>query len=1674
MPLDVPVGGGTDDDQVEASLVPPPRSAAGVASNLSDVLRAAPIFGQSPAISLALAHLGGNVVGNAQAVGAVAHTRALDTAAQRLMADEEAHLSDVEPAPAQPHRPPTAEVHPSPGVLGELTGAVTGAVHATTGAVSAVSGALDTGLEKARHGVASYAKSLPGSAETVAGDVKGAFTPHWAPPQEGATGIVFTGPAKALGSDALGILNTPTHLYRTWTDIEHKHGPAAMVEAMVPSLLGAGAGYFLTHSPEGVQTGAEEGAALVTGAEDTGAEAATAEAPAATAAKANAAQRTGQIARTVTKAVAKPVVVPAGSLMRVASAVSSSPSFLGANVGGMAESRLSQSFKNSWDLTAHSSPRGEVGSFGRFIAGGVESAGRAVGLPGMQPHSMFFNALSGGLDAFSNIALLDPLGAAGRVVGQARSAEGLSGPLGKLWGGMHISSPDDVDRILTQYPGARAFVNDVKDLSAGQILYKYGMKDLNGPLAERLGAATTTDQVVNVLKDSARTVELATTTGKMPTLGSYIKARSALGETKIGSALTVPLPTMYEEDLAKFTGREFTAGDPNAVESIMHLMRSIGEPPDVVTNTGTILLETSDPRRWATILANVSKVALQRQVVKAIGTNQLSDIMAGKISDAAEQLFGGRGAGFIGKFASDYKGENLSFVMSKEGEVAQRRAAGLGFNQAGRMVMPTVRDVQKVAKDIASVVKWSSANGVYAKGQNLRDWLDVMVNHKFFQPLALATGGWALRVSSSEMLLNALRLGPLNFSAARIAASAAKHDLAIGVIQTDSRVLADMEKADRLAERAIQSSTASNAATRAATNLTRNVVAAVRGVMAGTDESLLKGIGRERYLDAATKLIMLHDGYMLPPGISAVHNLPLVGQDEVARKESDITAWREQFGRPRKIRNVTVNGQYHFLSPEEPGYFSEWSAHAGLISADKRFWQPLAQAYRDALDAGMTDEAATANAITHGKHILEDIPEKDRAYMLRDVASSPDATTDPLTDWSMQALRGIKGATTSQFGVTHRELLNDIADGTVPPTAKQMMEKYGNKASEHYVAPEDLPHAIPGRGVNQDHFGGFQRAASFMHTKVFGRVVNYLSREPTFIADFAQESKLLETQVKEGTITQDQADVLAQTRAIFKSIRFVHNPQDRMKIEQSVHVIAPFYFAKNQAIRRAGRLLAENPGAFEQYLKLNLAVQNISYTLNQKNGQSSFVFPGSAVIGKEMTGLLGHIGLFPTGSIPIGLSGSADAMQTMVPWSGNGEQAAGSPESLFAAIGNPDLGPLGAMPVKGVADFTSGFTATGAHDILGPIGSNTPWWSNLVPNSILQHFAEDVAFTGGSESLGTSANSALLSAIASVADASKSTGALARIVPSDITGAPPAPADTAINAVEQAKLIKQVKNLTSVMLIYRMLVSGASPVSVTLQRADLKFSDEVQAYINRAGGNVSTGIDKFMAANPDAVASTVYQSTSNVGSGWGTTAKDGAFIEAHKALIDKYPNAAQWLIPPADNVGPFSESTHLLEIAENLRHVDTPQEFLTNIYVAAGNAWYYNDVRPQMEAALKANPSESYKIYNEYDQFIANYSKRNPEWGVYWNAQQSSATRGQSLDQLRALLADPAAPHNQQTQRLGALISGYDHYLAAKTNAASAVQRADLKAGWQNELNATIKEWPDVAPAITDLFIHLS
>ena len=76
------------------------------------------------------------------------------------------------------------------------------------------------------------------------------------------------------------------------------------------------------------------------------------------------------------------------------------------------------------------------------------------------------------------------------------------------------------------------------------------------------------------------------------------------------------------------------------------------------------------------------------------------------------------------------------------------------------------------------LIKFSGQSGK----RNLRNNAEIVAdtiqayNNKYFKPMTLSSPGWAMRVSSSETMLNAMRVGGMNFFEAHLAASLAKHE----------------------------------------------------------------------------------------------------------------------------------------------------------------------------------------------------------------------------------------------------------------------------------------------------------------------------------------------------------------------------------------------------------------------------------------------------------------------------------------------------------------------------------------------------------------------------------------------------------------------------------------------------------------------------------------------------------------------------------------------------------------------------------------------------------------------------------------------------------------------------------------------------------------------------------
>lgn len=1565
--------------------------------NLGDVLKAAPILKSSPGVSVALAKLGGDVAGNAQQVGGVAQHRAFNLAGQQLAQElptltvgtPGGNLTKAEIAKLQAQYKAT---HGSWN-LGDIGMDIGGAAESTAKGVN-----RDVAQPAYRDAVLPGGRIVRSGYRTTVNAANRLDQAIHAP-----TSLSQWGPA--LGNTASGIINTPGHIYRYLHDVEARGGPVALAKAAIPMVVGAAVGGLLTGGI-GAGEGAAEGAEL-TGV-DLAAEGATAEETGGAAeTAAGTASKVGQFAKTATRVVAEPPARIIGGAARVLGAVATSPAALGAEGAEYAAGQWGGLFHDSWVKTAspnYTGPGGIPVSFGRDIASDV----------GLTRGTTAYTAVSGALDGFFDIGTPDPLAAAGRIYSKARSAEGAKGVLGKFFGGTAIKTPEDVDRIVARYPSRARMVSTMARLNPAQIAHLWPQY---AGIADRLGKANTAEDVMNVWRDAARTQELITSS-VMPSLSKYTGLKLVLPNTRWAN-LTTSLPTMLDGELSKFTNREFTAGDPNAVPGIMNVLRMAGERRQVVEDVGNALLGTSDPRAWEKIMENTSKVVLARQVLKALPEAkhaELAQSLLHSIDEYAPRYFGGRGAGFEGHYGYDESGVDVSHVFTDaEDPDHAARSAALFFNQRAKMTFPDWHNFKNDAREIAQMHDWTVGKAVWSKGDAFKSFIDEWVNEKFFKPLALATGGWALRVSTSEAIPTILRLGPRKYTAAVIASSLAKHDLVL----SGDREMGMM-------------------------------MSALHGVLAGVDYSALKGLGlkADDIVDAASTALAMHGGHVIPsPGIDARHSLPLREQDDVERTKADIMLAREE----RVQRNAQLSDRYFGVEHDQSGYYRSWRDHASLISNDPVLGRPVANAFRQALRTGLDAQRASAVAIREGKRVLDALPDQEASTMLRHVAKSDrTVTVSPHTDWATQAVKAIRGTVYGADGTFHKEVLDHIADGTVPDNWRDMM------ASATKKGIRSTPARVPGRMVMPNNGNGLQRLAALGHRKVLGPIVNKLSRDPLYVLEFAKERKVLANKVALGEMTQAQADMLAETRATMNSIKFVHNPQDRMKIEQNLKMVAPFYFAQNQAIRRAFRLMANNPGAFEQYMKMMLHVQDFSYTANQQNG-GFFVVPGSTLMDGGVTNALGHIGAFPTGTIPIALNGSVDSMQVMFPWAGNGDSVPGSPSS-FASAFRPSWGPVAALPLKGIQDFfgpRSHALNEATTKLLGPVAAASPWWAQGLPNSILQHSAEGIlGFSSkgaGPDNIASSYNSSLIQVMVAMSDEG--------LIPPNIQEDSP----------QFQKFIDRANNLTAVLWTMRTLISGVSPVSISLGKANVKLSNEFQAEVTANKGNLAAATDAFIRKYPDATAETVFQSTTPLGSPFPETAKSLAWVEANQDKIAKWGPAARYLMPVQDGNGPYDAAAYNYELTNHLRIRDTPQDFQKQIYISAGDSWYFNQVKPALDAALKAQPGNSYNIYNALDQVIQNYGQHvNPIWWNDWKENQGQTNRLETLDKITQMVKDPAVARTQQGQHLAELVNLYDYFQGLKT--AKAASSSELKARWELAMVTAAKDMPDVAPAITSIF----
>lgn len=582
------------------------------------------------------------------------------------------------------------------------------------------------------------------------------------------------------------------------------------------------------------------------------------------------------------------------------------------------------------------------------------------------------------------------------------------------------------------------------------------------------------------------------------------------------------------------------------------------------------------------------------------------------------------------------------------------------------------------------------------------------------------------------------------------------------------------------------------------------------------------------------------------------------------------------------------------------------------------------------------------------------------------------------------------------------------------------------------------------------------------------------------------------------TLTEEEAQVMAEDRATQNMAKFVHNPKDKAVFEQNARVLAPFYFAKNQAWRRAFRLLGDDPGAFEKYMKMCLGVTNYIAVATAGGSAPSVVIPGSQILG-AMDGInpLALNSVVPAGASAtgFGFAGSAGSVTSMVP---TGDLAGW--KNMLGGFASPPWGPLVDIPLKeGLSLYSSAFgphplVTKWVHDFLGAQSANTSIVRDIIPSGILD---DTLALIEG---LYNKPNSTAMSiqneVLNNMFDNFHSTiyaKVRAQFDPNNTNLSPArrsllsswsaAQRSMAITGEVDVEMSKQLQDPTirqefldrahantGWMMFVKTIFNFFSPLSLSVNETFSK-SPEFDALLKKEG-SYNLAAQKFAEKYPNHILDLTAHTTSLRGN-FPETTDYLDLLTNHPGLVNKYQYASAYL---ASRTGKFSPLVYQLDISMHLRARETPTDYYNSILYALGNDYYYNSIVPELLASTRAhnpdgtpatNPDGSPTMSFAYPNYVTevpvqqvdgstvmtpqlNYAgykaaqqaakyygyTTNYVWYQQFTGARQKYVANQAFTEMKQLLADPAQGYlkGADLKTFRDLVTGYEN--TAKTIAA--------------------------------------
>ena len=1043
---------------------------------------------------------------------------------------------------------------------------------------------------------------------------------------------------------------------------------------------------------------------------------------------------------------------------------------------------------------------------------------------------------------------------------------------------------------------------------------------------------------------------------------------------------------------------------------------------------------------------------------------------------------------------------------------------------------------------------WAKNTGIKLKSlgdRGMRNNFDVVVDlmqgylNGWFKLLTLASPAWAERVIVSEVMLNSLRIGGHNFTEAKLVQSIARHEAYLGKV-----AMGDVER------KALRSAIS-------------NIILGFDTALAKT----LVGKKFDDFLDFATHLYLETDGHMLG-GVHSQgdlmaedgfkHNVVnqvvgIEGKGAEAKIKTSNKVLGETYTKYMAGDSYAGAALYENITRASRGtifkenarWYEEQIVKEGqrIFDGNPEFY--MEQAKEDAtkvlqdlgkpltennfkvqlkksLDEKIRELGGRSfsnpselarlrrESDYHMEGFISSQPAAWRADFRRDrEASAKYPNESPHTGWAKTSTDHTMGLSTninSASGVAsviHPEIIHQIASGDF--WSQEQLAKWMREHWEKDDAPSAFPaHEYVGL-MSAGNLNIVRKYSDWLHRALLGKMVNTASRDPLFVWEAWQQYQKLLPLVEKGYMTTGEAMAKCQSEALINMSKFVHNPMDKTMWEENMRVVAPYYFAKNQAMRRALRMAGDNFAAFEKYMKINLAVTDYVALAYNQSGIGSFTFPGSQVITGFTNGIvnswLAAQGLPNYGAGQhMGLESSPASPDSIIITG----QTPGIGGFLENVISMP-FGPIVTIPAKYVYEqmqYRIPFIGDIIKWVIGPNSMRSSIASDLFPNSTLQNVYKGVYghmnqnqvssyLSSELYSIGNEGSNILTKYRNETIDTLLKKG---QINKQNINSGL---AQQLINYYTARKVSLFLENpnnrtdlqseanwATTSLYAAKTLTSLATPLSSVIA-SDIHVQKQLDAIALEKDKNgdfkfpsYTLQVAELLRRFPTELFNTVAHTKSPF-STYLETIGTVKYVENHPQLVKEFPFLSAFMSSQqgADAKYDPVASQILGEFA--LRQKETPTEYTQAMRVALGNYMYYDVMLPGFQKLYPGTYQDGLSSAGYYAWTAAGKSygqSMNSAWLSEHLGGNTYTVAAQSYTELQSFMKNPshvATLTPAQKQYIPLLLDARSawekQYKAAAGNTS---EQSQLRRKWRDNCTAatTLPGWKDVSTIITGVF----